>query len=1449
MNGSLPDLTTAMPPAPHNKWVHRQSMDKGAAVTTDSEGHTWPNGSTSTLVNTSGTSTARNSLVEVVSLGGTPTESPTSTVLDLTGQGLVNLPLPNGPCHVLNLSYNQLPRIPLTLCRDYQALRVLILSHNLITDLPREIGHLQNLRELYLGHNQIAVFPESLGELTKLEVLDLSHNRIRYLNIHLTRLSSLRVLDLSFNQLVTIPSFVGLLCDSLSTLNIQGNPFTEVAFQFFSPILHSTVNSTSTANEPKPLLSITSSFPYTDVQTPRTAPTSSYESFPREENSLGFHTTFRSPSSSSLASSEPKSRQTSTDVQDHRSTTPRISSVSVSSNPCELSSDNKGGSKSKQSTLTRNAVKLMSQMIRQPSAKSSAKSFPAISVPLQVRHDPMEPAVSGREVVVDTTAPPVPPLPPMIRTRNDQSSFGVLPPGKERETLGPNPDPVSTNGLAGPFHAFTQRLRHASFGAKSTPSSPQAESTELRWPMESPSEGSQKLAVSHSAEKQRTLNRQRSSPALAQNYSASVSPPQPVPGRPIHRTRSRPSLRQRQVEQPPVISLSEATSQVIGRRPSMPYSHEPLPQIPKQVTVSRTNQAGKELAISPALAQLYNRIHRLSSHDIDHPVVFHSTPTSPKTQPPVLPAYYRNSSKSVGNTPGPPPREVVPPKPFLSPPLSPSSSECPRGQDDETQPSHDFFPDSELAVHFAVHGSQNNNTTNLSTSSVLPSGDVLGLQVNMRSSSDSNLAPSSELTPLSQNVSLSGSSPTLSSRLQMDWSNGIHSPPHRPSFLPGHSLSGKSPVGSKGHRPLPPLNPSEVGSTMGSQEMLLSTSLGTTAAVQTPSYLQLGHHQHSKSTSSQGNPSVPPLSAYLTQQDLSLKHSHSDVVNKQNVQSVKYHNATGPGHTTPQTPSVSSHTSYVPNFSTTKQPASSNLLNILGMLRDEWDLSPHTAETAQLQLKVRYTSLMNDPTRDATTLTSRPPETINDTEVPELQIDSQVSTTNSPVEPLSSEAQLEKRRRIVTEILETERTYVDCLLRLVKIYIAPLDPTVAGRCGVSPAVSGSRSNPSLSSLSRNPSSDVESTSDISSAKDDQTSQDSHEVELPNGELNLSDHHRHLSGTQGSAGLPLSTSLHQTFGTHHLKQLMSGAATNQVGEVNLDTYYHKYRGILSSTEIKSIFSNVDSLLMLHRDHLLPELEQCVQQQDERLGNVFLRNSAFIRIYSVYVNNFDNATELLTDLEKQRKKFTKFLALARRHSDHNQLNLLGYLLLPVQRVPRYKLLLEQLLETTPRDHPDYPDLVRALEEVRDRADEINEKKRDQERNVKVIQIANQIRGSQRIQLIQPHRRFIRRGTLYLQAQVTSTRNFRKHPLGIKVNQVGMPFEFYLFNDLMLQCSKSDSPHGQHLLNVLKLDTKVYPAQVLPDGATLRVVDKSGVFYFQGERAELDRWACDINNRFVL
>jgi hypothetical protein len=51
-------------------------------------------------------------------------------------------------------------------------------------------------------------------------------------------------------------------------------------------------------------------------------------------------------------------------------------------------------------------------------------------------------------------------------------------------------------------------------------------------------------------------------------------------------------------------------------------------------------------------------------------------------------------------------------------------------------------------------------------------------------------------------------------------------------------------------------------------------------------------------------------------------------------------------------------------------------------------------------------------------------------------------------------------------------------------------------------------------------------------------------------------------------------------------------------------------------------------------------------------------------------------------------------------------------PVQRIPRYNLLLKDLLSKTSQNHRDYPDLVEGLKEIQKVAVYVNEKMREYE-----------------------------------------------------------------------------------------------------------------------------------------
>lgn len=74
--------------------------------------------------------------------------------------------------------------------------------------------------------------------------------------------------------------------------------------------------------------------------------------------------------------------------------------------------------------------------------------------------------------------------------------------------------------------------------------------------------------------------------------------------------------------------------------------------------------------------------------------------------------------------------------------------------------------------------------------------------------------------------------------------------------------------------------------------------------------------------------------------------------------------------------------------------------------------------------------------------------------------------------------------------------------------------------------------------------------------------------------------------------------------------------------------------------------------------------------------------------------------------QNGQFARFLEQAQQDPRSMGLSIADLLIEPVQRIPRYKLLLEQLLKYTPESHIDHGNIVAALESVSSAAQHNNE-----------------------------------------------------------------------------------------------------------------------------------------------
>lgn len=113
----------------------------------------------------------------------------------------------------------------------------------------------------------------------------------------------------------------------------------------------------------------------------------------------------------------------------------------------------------------------------------------------------------------------------------------------------------------------------------------------------------------------------------------------------------------------------------------------------------------------------------------------------------------------------------------------------------------------------------------------------------------------------------------------------------------------------------------------------------------------------------------------------------------------------------------------------------------------------------------------------------------------------------------------------------------------------------------------------------------------------------------------------------------------------------------------------------------------------------------------IGEAFMANmSQMEKVYSDYLKNHDAANKKLEALQRNPKVAIWLTECREWASDLTSAwNLDSLLVKPVQRILKYPLLLNELLNTTPEDHPDRAAIVSALEGVRSISVRINEMKK--------------------------------------------------------------------------------------------------------------------------------------------
>lgn len=196
--------------------------------------------------------------------------------------------------------------------------------------------------------------------------------------------------------------------------------------------------------------------------------------------------------------------------------------------------------------------------------------------------------------------------------------------------------------------------------------------------------------------------------------------------------------------------------------------------------------------------------------------------------------------------------------------------------------------------------------------------------------------------------------------------------------------------------------------------------------------------------------------------------------------------------------------------------------------------------------------------------------------------------------------------------------------------------------------------------------------------------------------------------------------------------------------------------------------------------LAEIEDSTQQpwdaQFDLIGDLLVPMAPFLKMYSFYVKNFSSALNRIEAERRSSDQFSRFLketeqntwmpsAEGRSNGFGFGLGLQAHLLSVVQRIPRYKLLVGELVKCTPPQHRDYPDLCKAYKVVEQVAESINDNIRQHEVVLQMLHLQRQLVGLP-FPLIVPGRSLVKRGTLVKAGR----KDFQ-------------PREFFLFTDCII------------------------------------------------------------------
>jgi len=227
---------------------------------------------------------------------------------------------------------------------------------------------------------------------------------------------------------------------------------------------------------------------------------------------------------------------------------------------------------------------------------------------------------------------------------------------------------------------------------------------------------------------------------------------------------------------------------------------------------------------------------------------------------------------------------------------------------------------------------------------------------------------------------------------------------------------------------------------------------------------------------------------------------------------------------------------------------------------------------------------------------------------------------------------------------------------------------------------------------------------------------------------------------------------------------------------------------------NVFSNLRMIYAFHSESILDAIRPRIENwtPEQTLGDIFLRLTAVMKIYTQYISNYTNSTLTQRRLLHTSAEWKEWKAA--QEAKANGMTLASFLIMPIQRVPRYVMLLADLNKHTAPSHPDKANLQQAAEEMEVLTRFLDSRKEEYENMERLAALYIKLDGRISINLAAPSRKFLRE------------------------DKFGDRLTVYLFSDLLLLCRTVPAPTRRSKWNTRaalptaeeELDCHYYPLE---------------------------------------